>query len=319
MFGILKAIVGSDRLVQDITRADLRKVRDVLTKLPPNASKRFPDLSPEDAAARAEKKCLEPLTVTTANTYLSNYAAVFRYAMLEHGLATNPAEDLRLRGKRARNPKRRTYTVEQLNKLFRAPLYVGCKSDWRHYAKPGPNKPRRGRFWVPLISLFTGMRMEEICQLDVADIAKRDGVDVILVREGDDKSLKSEAAERMMPIHPELRKIGFLKYITAIRKAGEAKLFPDLTVGCRGKRSDNFTKWFREFAAKAGVKKDRTIVFHSFRHTFRDALGRAELHHDVTLALGGWTSRHTADQYGSGPGPATLVRCPETKSPKSHL
>jgi integrase len=305
-FSLLRAIVGSDTLVQDITRDDLRRVRGVLTKLPPNASKRFPNLSPEEAAAMADKKGLKPLSVTSVNSYLGNYAAVFRYAMLEHGLATNLVEGLRLRGKRAGYTKRRSFTVEELNKLFRAPLYVGCKNDERSYTKRGPNKPRRGRFWVPLISLFTGMRMEEICQLDVSDVAKRSGVDVIMVREGGDKSLKSEAAERVIPIHPELRKIGFLKYVAAIRKAGETKLFPDLPPGRRGRRGDKFSKWFGRFSDTVGVT-DKSVTFHSFRHTFKDALsGKVPL--DVIDVLCGWSNGRMADKYGSGPLPPILAK-----------
>lgn len=35
---------------------------------------------------------------------------------------------------------------------------------------PGDQFPRRHRFWLPLIALWSGMRIEEICQLYVEDI-----------------------------------------------------------------------------------------------------------------------------------------------------
>lgn len=40
------------------------------------------------------------------------------------------------------------------------------------------DKTLRQAFWVPLIALFSGMRMNEICQLHVADIHRLDGVDM---------------------------------------------------------------------------------------------------------------------------------------------
>jgi hypothetical protein len=57
--------------------------------------------------------------------------------------------------------------------IISAPLYTGCVDDERNFAKPGPNKPRCSRFWVPLIALFCDLRQNEICQLVVSDVRTR--------------------------------------------------------------------------------------------------------------------------------------------------
>ena len=61
-------------------------------------------------------------------------------------------------------------------------------------------------FWVPLIGLYTGMRLEEICQGYVSDIKEIDGVWCFDVNDDKpDKSVKTED-RRLVPIHPFLVK-----------------------------------------------------------------------------------------------------------------
>ncbi len=169
---------------------------------------------------------------------------------------------------------------------------------------------------MPLIGLFSGMRLNEICQLDVADIRKIDDIECFVITcdasiGSTEKRLKTENAERLVPIHPTLIDIGFLKYVATRRVSGRGKLFPDLSVASTGYYSDNFSKWFSRFLEKAGAKRPRTS-FHSFRHNFRDALREARIPKDITHALGGWANENgdgdaTAENYGRGYLAATLL------------
>lgn len=55
-------------------------------------------------------------------------------------------------------------------------MFSGCKSlhSWKI---AGEFVPRQSaQFWVPLIGLFTGMRLGEIIQLRVADVKTTDGI-----------------------------------------------------------------------------------------------------------------------------------------------
>jgi integrase len=74
------------------------------------------------------------------------------------------------------------------------------------------------------------MRLNECVQLRTDDVAVLDGVDVILIRadEEGDKRMKTDASERFVPIHSELKKIGFLTYVRHKKLAGNLRLFPDL-------------------------------------------------------------------------------------------
>jgi integrase len=232
------------------------------------------------------------------------------WALQEEFLDRNPAAGLKVAAPET-DPRhaRRPFSVEQLTRIFSAPLYTGCKDDRSGYAQPGPKVVRRGRFWVPLLSLFSGCRMNELCQLAVDDVVERDGVPVILIKPDPEagQTVKTEAGRRVVPVHPELARCGFLKHVEAARKARHDRLFPELKQDRRGYYSDHFQKWFSRFVAKAGARAPRTS-FHSFRHNFRDALREANVSRDATLALGGWSAGGTEEIYGDGLRPKTLAR-----------
>jgi integrase len=155
------------------------------------------------------------------------------------------------------------------------------------------------------------MRLNEACQLTEDDIAVEDGTDIILIRSDEDglKRVKTAAGHRFVPVHPELKRIGFLDHIAAVRRSSPAgaRLFPELPIASTGYISDNFSKWFARFLDHLGID-DRRKGFHSFRHTFRDALREAEIPQDRVRELGGWSSGATEDDYGSGTRPSTLAK-----------
>jgi integrase len=312
IFRAIEEALGKDTPLRQITRAECKRFQELLTSLPPNATKRFPKLTLEQAAAKGKADGLTPISSSVANTYLNKLTALFAWAVEEDLLEKNPAKGLRIASPpTSKKGRRKPFSIEQLNAIFSAPLYTGCRDDEHGYAERGPNHPRRGRFWVPLIALFTGMRLNEICQLLVSDITVDDNTDVILVGEGeldDEKRVKTDAGERCIPIHPELKQLGFLDYVVERRKTGGARLFPELPKGSTGYYSDAFQKWFTRFLRKAGARAPKTS-FHSFRHTFRDALREADISEERVRRIGGWVGNGGSDQlYGKGLRPSTLAR-----------
>lgn len=255
------------------------------------------------AASRLSQKSLE--------NYLVNIAAIFNFAVEEELISSNPAKGRILRSivqggeKRKRKAK---FTDDELNRLFRAPLFAGCKDDENGFATPGKNKPRRARFWLPLVGLFHGFRSNEAAQLYTEDIAEIDGVPVFKIRatreSGDesDKRLKTQQSERTVPVHPELIRIGFLEYVAERRRdASEFRLFPDNARGADGYYSTPFGKWFARFK-KITLGENCKATFHSFRHHFRDAMRDAEISVEFVEALGGWGDEKRSEErrYGTG-------------------
>ncbi len=134
-----------------------------------------------------------------------------------------------------------------------------------------------------------------------------DGVTVIHIRlEGEGKKLKSDAARRSVPVHPEVGRIGFEGYVEAMRRRGEARLFPELEQDKRGYYSDAYQKWFSRFLDRCGAKAPRTS-FHSFRHCWADAMREAGVPRDRMRLMGGWAGSGVDANYGSGLRPSTLA------------
>jgi integrase len=132
------------------------------------------------------------------------------------------------------------------------------------------------RKWVPLIGMYSGMRIGEICQLEVADIIEVGGTPAFDINEAGDKRLKTPQSERIIPIHPELIRLGLLEYVNDLRKKGVTRLFPELRKGRDG-YSQSVSRWFGRFKKTFGFEPQ----FHSLRHTVATKLREAGVPMDL--------------------------------------
>ena len=161
------------------------------------------------------------------------------------------------------------WSSEQLAILFAKPLFTGyaLPSEW---AAGGD-----AAYWIPVLGIYTGARIGELCQLETADIETVDGVALIRITDqGEGQSVKTAAGRRVVPVHPELIRLGFLDYADAIRKAGATRLFPGLPLNPT-KPSNYFSSWF---STQRPVEGGTTLPdFHSFRHTVRSKLASVDI------------------------------------------
>lgn len=214
IFNHLVELVGENAPIQSVTREVCRNVLDTLRNTPPNATKRYGKISAKAMVARAKAEGRAPISPRTVNAHHIMLSALLNWAEKEGYIDKNPARGLRVADTVRKKDKRKPFSTEQLTRNFNAPLFRGCIDDEAGYARSGKNHPRRGRFWVPLISLFSGMRLNEICQLDVADVRVIEGIDCFVVTtetsgSPKEKRLKTENAERIIPVHPILLEFGF--------------------------------------------------------------------------------------------------------------
>ena len=306
-FRTIIEILGGDFPVSSISRDACRTVRKALQVLPGNARKRWPTLSINQILEEAKRTHVSAMSAANTNEYMNKLSSLLNWAVKEEILDKNPARGLRIAESLTAREKRQPFSIEQLRRIFDAPLYRGCRDDENGYAVRGPKRPRRSRFWIPLIALFGGMRQGEICQLAVADIRTIDGILCfdVSATDGDGKRLKTSASRRIVPVHPLLLRMGFASCIEHARRRNEQRLFPELLVDSLGTYSGKFSKWFSRFLVSADATADRTC-FHSFRHCFRDALREASIDREVALTIGGWTTSvgsggaSVADTYGRG-------------------
>ncbi|WP_281180053.1 DUF6538 domain-containing protein, partial [Croceicoccus bisphenolivorans] len=223
------AVIGADTPLMSLSRAQCRDYIEVLRFLPRNSAKRFPKLTPRQASEQSKANGgRDAISAANVNVYLGNLSSFLNWAVNEELIGRNPLRGLRLHDEVAKKDKRLPFSADQLRKIFNAPLYRGCLDGGRGYATPGANRPRNARFWVPLIGLHTGMRLNEICQLDVSDVRSIDGVQCIVISEkskvgSTDKTLKTGASERVIPLHRNLLDCGLARYVDQQRDASEEK------------------------------------------------------------------------------------------------
>jgi integrase len=150
--------------------------------------------------------------------------------------------------------------------------------------------------------LFTGSRLNELASLKASDISHNEiiGSNCIFIRaeKRSGKRLKTEQSERFVPLHPQLIAAGFLEYVRdqTAKRGANAWLFPKVAPGTTGKSA--FSKWFGRYIGAHGIT-DGTKVFHSFRHSFVDALRLAGIGGEINMALLGHTDPSVHDKYGA--------------------
>ena len=166
-----------------------------------------------------------------------------------------------------------------LRLLFSSPIWTGRQPGTD--TLEGDVVLRDAKFWLPLIGLFSGMRLSEIAQLRLADIRERQGVPCFAVEHTSETSAKTASGERLVPIHDELLRLGVLDRVAEMARRGERRLFPEISP--RASADDDFgatfSRWFSRYryglAQKPGEVGRRyaplgkkAYVFHALRHTF---------------------------------------------------
>ncbi|EBA14444.1 site-specific recombinase, phage integrase family protein [Roseobacter sp. SK209-2-6] len=146
---------------------------------------------------------------------------------------------------------------------------------------------RESHKWGMLLAMFTGARLNEVCQLNIADVRHKDNIWFLdITDEGDDnKKLKTEAGRRKVPVHSELIRFGFLEFVQS-RSKGK-RLFPDFNHNANGGYERSLGRWCNErFLPELGIKEPG-IVFHCFRHTIVTRLSQADVPEPIVQCIVG--------------------------------
>ena len=281
----------------------------LVERLPTNRKKRFPGLSFAQAAEKTSDGSVKSLSFRTQQSYQRELHRFLKWCRRKGILGHDPFELLeRRRRTQGDKHERVPYTPEELITIFNAPIYTGCVDDEFGFNRIGQEKPRRGRFWLPLLGLYTGARAGELCQLRVKDfMATNEGTPFVRIcAEESWMRLKTRNAARDIPIHSKLMKIGFRDFVAHQHANGESLLFPEMIV--EGKSpSYRFSKLYGTFRKSLGLKRTG-LDFHSFRHSARQALRRVDVLHNAGSRVDeqidemfGWAEgKKMSSRYGKG-------------------
>ena len=205
-------------------------------------------------------------------------STLFRWAVKNGHMSSNPAEGLSLDINQRPDEERKAYSNDDLCKIV------------RHLPKSPEKK------FIPLIALYSGMRLDEICQLTTEDIKVIDGITCFDVNNCGDKKLKSKSSLRIVPVHPVLVGYGLLEYVAGKKETSpiEANLW-----GYKKNKwgyGTNMTRWWSAHFIRKFVTSDPLKCFHSFRHTFTNCLKQNGVNETVIAELVG----HSVDSITVG-------------------
>lgn len=206
---------------------------------------------------------------------------MFRWLLAEHWISDNPAIGIesggaykRRVGKKRPQDARDAFSREELKQLFSHQWYQTGRGEQTKTQTYREFQPRN--YWLPLLGLYTGARIRELCQMELKDIRQDDhGTWYFDINDsGSDsepdsaKSLKNRHSMRRIPVHPHLLKLGLIDWRDRLEKAGFSRLFPELSYDPIKGYGKSSTKWFGSFLdSKFGWARDGKRTFHSFRHT----------------------------------------------------
>lgn len=247
----------------------------------------------------------EGTSAPNIKTKLSRLRTIMSFAEQEGTITTNPAKDVQAppsKGGKARLP----WSTNDLNALFAGEVHAAG-------ARPVRGKGEAA-YWLPILGLFTGARREELGQLRHSDIVQvaydDDGTDKVAwhIKIGQDAQgrnhLKTASSERMVPLHPKIIDLGFLRYVDT---RGTDELLFDLKPNRDGRLTEKWGEWFREYRRACGITDPR-INFHSFRHTFKDFCRESGIEEGVQRQMMGHSARDVADGYGNGFSTLAMVK-----------
>jgi len=295
-------VVG-DMDISSVTRTTVLDYLKVLKQLPKNMNK----IRAYDGKTIEEVLEMQPQDVmgdTTLNNYLVRINSFFTWAVRVGYMTRNPADGVK-HGKASlirADELRKAYTIEDLKRLVAG--YLNLAEIEKAKLKGCPD-----RFWIPLISLYSGMRLNEICQLNTDDIRQDPETGIwyfqIEITDGDEKMIKSAAARRKIPVYYELIKLGLLDYRSYMVSVDAPRLWMNLKLAGRGYHK-NFANWFlgngtgnRKGFLRKHVTEDNKLNFHSFRHTFINALKQKKVDEVILAEMAGHSNKSmTFGRYG---------------------
>lgn len=290
-----------DLPVAAITRRHVSKFKDALLSLPARPSKALRALPVPELLKRMEGDSdVERLSPASVKKDLGVIHTLLACAIANGHRSDNPATGVKVRVAKNAGPRRLPYDVDDLKRIFASGVFTNGE------------RPQGGggeaAYWLPLLAPFTGARLEELGQLLASDVRQDGEVWYLDINTKDaGKRLKTASSERKVPLHPELVRLGFVAYADSRRKKGDgSKLFPDLNKDRSDVLTGNWSKWWGRYQREAIGIADRRKVFHSFRHSFKDACREAGIEEAKSDALTGHSGGGVGRSYGQGYSVAVL-------------
>lgn len=276
----------------EIDHQVLLDYKALLLKLPPNACK-SPKYRKKTLLQLADSVHEKVLSSRQINKQLIIVNSFFGWLYQHEYVLKNPAHHLLVqKDKKARDQDERSaYTPDEIKTILDKTKHLkGAKK------------------YVPMIACYSGLRLNEACQLLATDLITVDGIVCFDINaRAANSRLKTASSARIIPVHPRLIKNGLLKYLEAVKSSGSERLFPELSYHSINGYGQSFTKWFSVFN-RDSITKDPLKTFHSIRHAVANELKQTGVAVElISELLGHKIESISASRYGKKYRPDILL------------
>lgn len=294
--------------VQELNHEIINKFFSNLLLFPSQFSKRFKGkISLKDALAYAkilkkgetveglDEKTRNDLRQTVSATTLNDKYINLMNMFLDYSCQCGKLEKNPLKGRRVKSKEEvesfRPFSNIELETIFSKEIFSEKEiTDGRYF-----------KYWMPILGLYTGARINELAQLRLKDIKKENDIYYINITDSEETTVKNSASRRNIAVHPDLIKIGFVKYIEWLIGKNENFLFPEISDEERKGRP--VSRWFSRLLDDCKIYKQEKkgrIGFHSFRNNISDHFKQnGAVDQFAAAQLGHKNEKISYDIYGS--------------------
>ncbi|WP_041588363.1 DUF6538 domain-containing protein [Thalassolituus oleivorans] len=286
---MLIALIG-DLDAREVKKRDISEYMDFLHQLPTRPPKAIKSLPPQEQAQIAREQGLSTLSPTTVSNKVKHLSAFFAWCVEREYIAENPCTSIKKPKRKPSNSIENDYTKEELEEIFKLPMFTNGEEPLR--ADFGA-----AWFWLPILAYYTGARPKELAQLYRKDLMQSEGIHFIAIRDIEsDQTLKTPAAQRKIPIHDDLIKLGFIRYIESL--SATSRVFPHLKPDSRGSYSYHLSRRFSERLKTLNEALQRKKPLYALRHAFKTSMRDAGVSEDVHDSITGHSGPSVGRQYG---------------------
>lgn len=298
---------GDELDIKKIKRDDLLNFRNVLLQLPTKLSQNslYKDKSLDEIIALAKDR--PKISKSTIKKYIVRVSEFFKYCYDSDYIDKNPATDLQINLSQDDVTNKNPYEDSDVNALLDIVSKIRSSGDTK-----SQRISKDELFFVTHIAAYSGMRLNEIIQLNTDDIVEKYNIvcfslnTKIDVKTGKSKTLKTRNSVRIVPIHSKLSNIGLFEFIDSKKKLARKCSKAVRLFSCDNK---DFSEYFRKKINTKVIKDgDKTRTFHSFRHTFINKLIQSGQRVEHIAALVGHEQQYkiTMNTYGEPVTPKIL-------------
>ena len=308
--------VMEDKPLRNYTERDIRTAAETVKKWPKKAAttKGLDGIPAADIVKRTDLG--EPISYNMIKARLTQLCSTFKRALELDLIDRNPCPPLS-----KLLPVGKQQRIDDKGELIDGDRHLPWSNQellsllgTSYFSKAVHRVRAPENFWLPVLAILTGCRLNELAQLYCDDLLQsEDGLWLMrITRDAKRKQdTKNDNSVRRVPIHRQLIGLGLLRYRDWIESQGHERLFPNLPYFPTVENfSNGFSKrighHFKRHVSWGDPNQPKT--FHGLRSTFIQTLrDRNGVHEEHIRYLVGHAAQHKMTAHYGGAKPVSVL------------